>query len=171
MLRSMTWPRGAHELALGLAVAFAAFGTVEVVAADASGGAPVGDPLDTAAWAARRGDRAVLADLGADRPTAIQLGAVLAAPWLHAPESCLERLAELAAGRDPRLAPEAVSAAWRIAQALDPRDLAAREVEIAVVTRGRDAFARVAEDGTVRPDIAHVAAFVAAELTGLSSGE
>jgi len=152
-------------------IAGAALATAEVVSADASGGAPVGDPLDTAAWAARRGDRAILADLGADRPTAIQLRAVLATPWMHAPEACLDRLAELAEGRDPRLAPAATSAAWHIAQALDPRDLAAREVEVAVVTRGRDAFARVAEDGTVRPDIAHLAAFVAAELTGLTPGE
>lgn len=139
--------------------------------ADGAGAAvPVGmeDPLDASAWAARHGDAAVLALLREDQPPAVQLRAIEAARWLVDPERSLPPLGALAAGRDPRVAPAAAVVAWEIARALDPRDLAAREVEIATLRAGREAFESVEADATVRPDLARLAAFTGVELSALT---
>ena len=133
--------------------------------------ASMSDPLEMARWVARRGDAAVLATLGAEAPPAEQIRGAMGSRWMIEPERALPRLAELAGGTDPRVAPTAAAAAHHIASALDPRVLEAREATRGPLDEGRAAFEALASDETIRPDLARLAAFTAEQLRALSSAE
>jgi hypothetical protein len=111
------------------------------------------DPLELARVVQRFGDAAILRLLAPTTAFVTRLAAVRASPWLLAPERALGALSELAAGRDPDLAPAAARAALEIAQQLDPASLARREcapIEL------RDALARLQAIGardTVAPHV------------------
>ncbi len=126
------------------------------------------DPLELGRVAARLGDGAVLARLSADRPVAVCLAAIRATPLLRAPEAALGALAELAAGRDSYLAPAAALAVLRIARALTPDALAAREVLPSDLAPARAALESLASDERARPDIRRAAGLAAAALAALS---
>ncbi|MCZ7678953.1 MAG: hypothetical protein M5U28_09450 [Sandaracinaceae bacterium] len=68
----------------------------------------------------------------------------------------------VAAGRDPRLAPEAARSALAIATSLRADDLARREVDPAVLAPARASLAALAADATARSDL-RVAAAMAVE--------
>jgi hypothetical protein len=85
------------------------------------------DPLELNRVVQRFGDGAILELLAPPTPILTQLAAVRASPWLRAPERALGALTELAAGRDPELAPAAARAALEIARQLDGASLARRE--------------------------------------------
>lgn len=117
------------------------------------------DPLELARVVDRLGDEAVLARLGAmglDTATldpAVVIAALRASPWLHAPEDALPRLAEIAAGHDPDLAPAAALAIVRIAERLTRADLDAREGSDDPIRAVLPALAALGEDTTARPDL------------------
>ena len=117
------------------------------------------DPLELARVVDRLGDEAVLARLGAmglDTATldpAVVIAALRASPWLHAPEDALPRLAEIAAGHDPDLAPAAALAIVRIAERLTRADLDAREGSDDPIRAVLPALAAIGEDTTARPDL------------------
>ena len=126
------------------------------------------DPLDVARVAARIGDDAVLAALVSDAP-ARRLAAVRASTFLGAPEDALPALVQLAAGRDPDLAPAAAAALLDVAHALTPDGLARRESDAAALAPARDAARRLAADATARPDVRRAAALAAGALAALTS--
>lgn len=115
----------------------------------------------------RLGDDAILERLGDDRSRSVRIAAIRATPYLAYPERALERLAALAAGRDPDLAPAAAIAALEIAEHLTPDDLMRREVEPASLRDARRALRRLADDHTARADIRAVAARAAAQLEAI----
>ena len=133
--------------------------------------ARMSDPLEMSRWVARRGDGEVLSRLRPDARPIEQLPGVMGARWMVDPERALPRLAALAAGRDPRVAPAAAVAAFHIASNLDPRDLEAREVPRSHLEEARAALAALVEDETARPDLARLAGFAAEQLRALSSTE
>lgn len=132
-----------------------------------------GDPLELARMVDRLGDDAVRARLGeagadtAGLDPAIVLAAVRASPWLHAPEEALPRLVEIAAGRDPDLAPAAMLAIVRIAEALDRPTLDAREASDEAITASLAPLAALADDATARADLRRAASRAAALLGAL----
>jgi hypothetical protein len=85
------------------------------------------DPLELGRVVQRFGDGAILKLLAPATPILTQLAAVRASPHLRAPERALRALTELAAGRDPELAPAAARATFEIARQLDGASLARRE--------------------------------------------
>lgn len=97
-----------------------------------------------------------------------QLGAIRGAVWLAAPEHALSALAEVAAQDDPLLAPEAVAAALRITERIDPLVLEDREL-YGELTEAAEAFAAIAEDTSARRDLRQGAGFVAAALQGANA--
>ncbi len=114
------------------------------------------DPLELARVVDRLGDPAVLARLGtAESPidVAVTLAAVRACPWLHAPELALPRLVELAAGRDPDLAPAATLAVVRIAERLSRPELESREASDEPLRAAMTGLTALAEDTTARADL------------------
>jgi hypothetical protein len=111
------------------------------------------EPLAIGAVARRVGDHRVLAELDASRSVSRRLRAIEAAVFLREPELALPRLAELAGGRDPDLAPTAQAAAWRIARSLDPLALEAREADRAAILGTRASFETIAADEDARSDI------------------
>lgn len=127
------------------------------------------EPLELAREVHRGDPAALIAALGeGNREEA--LGALRGAPWLDAPEEALLPIAALAAQDDPLLAPEAIAAALRIAQRLDPMVLGDREV-FGELREAGEAFQAIAEDGALRRDLRQGAGFVAAALLGPSTGE
>ncbi len=122
------------------------------------------DPSELARVAARLGDDAILERLGPERPLAVRLAAVRACPFLVGPEAALEALAELAAGRHPRLAPAAAASLLAIADATGAAELSRREAS--VPDAALEALDRLAADETARPDLRAVGAHVAAQLRG-----
>jgi hypothetical protein len=122
------------------------------------------DPLELARVVDRVGDAAVLARLSPETPIAVRALAVVAAARMHAPEDALVPLAEIAAGRDPDLAPRASQSLLAIARALDERSLDARERDRADFTPARVALASLAADETARPDIRRAASLADAAL-------
>ncbi|MFN9810186.1 MAG: hypothetical protein ACK6CU_11200 [Deltaproteobacteria bacterium] len=117
------------------------------------------DPLELARVVDRLGDGAVQARLGAmgtDTATldpAIVGAAVRASPWLHAPEEALPRLAEIAACRDPHLAPAAALAIVRISERLTRAELDAREGDDAPIRAVLPALAALGEEAAARADL------------------
>lgn len=122
------------------------------------------DPLDLARMVDRLGDDAVrarLGEVGAAANTldpAIVMAAVRASAWLHAPEEALVRLVEIAAGRDPELAPAAMLAVIRIAERLERSELDAREASDAPVREALAPLAALTEDSAARADLRRAAA-------------
>jgi hypothetical protein len=120
------------------------------------------DPLELARVVDRLGDDAVLARLGPvggegapDLP--VVMAAVRASPWLHAPEAALPRLAELAAGRDPDLAPAAMLAVLRIAERLSRAELDRREASDEPLRAVLPVLATLADDAAARHDLRRAA--------------
>ncbi|GAB4197523.1 MAG: hypothetical protein OHK0013_05750 [Sandaracinaceae bacterium] len=133
------------------------------------------DPLELARVVDRLGDEAVLARLGpvggeGAPALPIVMAAVRASPWLHAPEAALPRLAELAGGRDPDLAPAAMLAVVRIAERLTRAELDGREASDAPITAALPALAALAEDATARNDLRRAASRARALLQTLVEG-
>ena len=129
------------------------------------------DPLELARAVDHLGDAGVLARLTEETPIAVLAVAVLAAPQMHAPESSLFRLVELAQGRDPDLAPRAMLSALTIARALDPQRLDARECDRASLGPARIGLEALAADATAREDIRRAAGLAAAALADLGAPE
>jgi hypothetical protein len=119
------------------------------------------DPLELARVVEQLGDDAVLAGLGAIGGGATELPVLLAtvraAPWLRAPEAALPRLAELAGGRDPDLAPAAMLAIVRIAERLSREELDRREASDEPVRAALPALAALADDDAARADLRRAA--------------
>lgn len=126
-----------------------------------------GDPSELARAVERAGDEAVIERLSDGTPTSTRLAAIHAAPRMQGPERALERLAQIAAGRDPDLAPAAARALLEIATALDPRDLDAREVMRDELAPARSAVRASAEDESARGDVRRAAAIADAALAEL----
>jgi hypothetical protein len=127
------------------------------------------DPLALGRAVQRHGDAIVLNGLDEDGPTDARLAAVHASPWLRAPETALAALADLAAGRDPHLAPAALDAAHAIAEGLDLADLGRREAAVTILAAPQERFAELAGDGTARADMRRMAAFTADALAQLTT--
>lgn len=127
------------------------------------------DPLELARMVDRLGDDAVLARLGAmgvatgTLDPAIVIAALRACPWLHAPEEALPRLAEIAAGHDPDLAPAAMVAIVRIADGLTRDGLDAREASDDPIRTVLPLLAAMGEATQVRTDL-RLAAMRAREI-------
>lgn len=126
-----------------------------------------GDPMELARLVDRYGDDAVIERLADDRPRIVRLYAIRAAPYMRWPERALDRLAQLAAGRDPDLAPAAARSALAIAESLTIDELARREVDPSSLGDARTALRAVADDRTARADIRAVCARAAAALERL----
>lgn len=117
------------------------------------------DPVELARAVDRVGDDAVL-----ERLAAAELLGVHASPYMAEPEVALPRLVELARGRDPWLAPAAMSAILTIAEgplldAMDRREREPGSLE-PVLTELR----ALEEDGTARADLRGAAALARAQL-------
>jgi hypothetical protein len=130
---------------------------------------PSTDPLELARVVDREGDGAVLRRLEDGTMIAVLAVAVVAAPEMRAPETSLERLAELARGRDPDLAPRAAASALTIARALRPEDLDARECDRASLGPARASLEALAADATARADLRRAASLAAAALADLGA--
>jgi hypothetical protein len=76
------------------------------------------DDLTRATLVQRLGDAAILAALAQHEDGSARLAAVRCSPYLREPARALSSLAEIAAGRDPELAPAAARRARTIAQQL-----------------------------------------------------
>lgn len=122
------------------------------------------DPLALARAVDRVGEDAVLASL-AGESVAEQLAATRGAPFLPAPDLSLPRLVELAAGRDPHVAPAAAQRVVAIARGLRVDDLSAEGRESLPAVR--EALAGLAADGTAREDVRRAAAIAGLELASL----
>lgn len=145
---------------------------------EASKSAPLvdamGDPVALGRAVERLGDDHVIERLGEDAPLHVRRAAVAASPWLRAPEAALGPLSEVAAGRDPHLAPAAADAAHAIATAIDQPTLARREARPNVLVPAGDRLARLAEDPAARADVRYVAGFAAdalLQVTTVPGGE
>lgn len=124
------------------------------------------DPMDLERVARGLGDTAVLARLQGNRAVLV-LPAVLASPYLRAPEAALVPLLTLAAGRDPDLAPLAMRAASQIASALTISDLSRREGFVSQLAEARRRAHVIAEDASARADMRAAARAVERSLTAL----
>jgi hypothetical protein len=125
------------------------------------------DPMELARVVDRLGDDAVLARLADERPRALRSAACHAAPFMQQPELALLPLAELAAGRDPRLAPDAAAALRAVATALTPGGLARREVDPSSLAPARARLATLRADESARRDLRVVAEIADASLDAL----
>jgi hypothetical protein len=118
---------------------------------------PSQDPLELARVVDRLGDRAVIDRLAEDTPPSVQVSAIRAARFMHAPERALDRLAEIGKGRDPVLAPAAMLAVWRIARSLRADDVLAHESDPAIVDRAIEHLEALARDELARRDLVRLA--------------
>ena len=125
------------------------------------------DPMELARVVDRLGDDAVLSRLDEARPREVRLAAMRASPFMGWPELALEPLAEIAASRDPLLAPAAASAALTIARSLEPDALRRREVDPASLSAARGLFAALSTEQRARADLRAVAAMIASLLEQL----
>jgi hypothetical protein len=125
------------------------------------------DPMELARVVDRLGDDAVLTRLAGDSPRPVRLAAAHAAPFLREPELALAPLAELAAGRDPRLAPASAASLLTVARALDPDALARREVDVATLAPVRARLAALRDDASARRDLRVAAESADASLEAL----
>jgi hypothetical protein len=150
------WLRlGTCAVLLLLAQAAAAFAaqTSQASAATALVRALDADELELSALVARLGDDAILDALAQERDSALRLAAVRACPYLDSPELALEPLVNLAAGRDPDLAPAAARRVRAIAQALALEDGAARELSARAFHGVEQQLTQLAAAAALRPDI------------------
>jgi len=129
------------------------------------------DPLELSRRVMQHGDDAVVARLSEDQPVVVQLAAVRASRFMRAPEAALPRLAQIARGRDPDLAPAAALACHRIARDLDTPALARREARRTALAPARADLEALAGDETARADLRRLAAFAADALAALDVPE
>jgi hypothetical protein len=111
------------------------------------------DELDLAALASRIGDDGMLEALAEGKDISLRLSAVRSTPYLLNPELALVPLAQMAAGRDPDLAPAAARRALRIAQALALEDLATRELSPTSLQEAKRLLSAIANESSARPDV------------------
>lgn len=155
-------------LLIALVLALAGEADAQLAGADPFVAVHDTDPLELARVVDRVGDAAVIARLTPETPIAVRASAVLAAPWMRAPEDALAPLAEIAAGRDPDLAPRAAQALLAIARRLDERALDARERDRAELAPARGTLSAIAADETARADVRRAAALADAALADLA---
>ena len=125
------------------------------------------EPLELARAVDRLGDQGVLLRLEDEAPVEVRAVAVLAAPYMHAPENALPALVVIAAGRDPDLSARAAHSVLAIARGLDPQGIDARECDRAALGPARAGLAALARDVTARPDIVRAAELSLAALVEL----
>jgi len=101
-----------------LAVPAVALATAAAEASAFLSAALQADDLTRATLAQRLGDAPIVAALAQHEDGIARLAAVRCSPHLREPERALSSLAEMAAGRDPELAPAAARRARTIAQQL-----------------------------------------------------
>lgn len=111
------------------------------------------DPLALARVVNRFSDDVVLSLLAQAQPVEVRIAAARACPWLRVPERALARLTELAAGRDPDLAPAAAHAVLQIAQRVDAATLARHEQAPAAFAFVLKSLRALSEDARV---VAHI---------------
>lgn len=116
------------------------------------------DPMELSRAARRTGDAAVLEALEAEPPAP---AAMLAAPWMRAPEAALARLVAIAGGRDPFAAPVAMQAILQIA-AQPITWTGALDEEREAVLAGLETLAA---DERARGDLRAAAALAAGQLS------
>lgn len=126
------------------------------------------EPARSATEARWRAEDAALTTMS-EGDVAVRLRAIQRAPELEVAPLALPVLAPISAGDDPILAPAAASAAWRIARALDRDALDAEELDLAPLRDARAAYLALANDESARPDLRHLAAFVADALAQLDA--
>lgn len=127
------------------------------------------DPMELARVVDRLGDDAVLSRLDEARPREVRLAAMRASPFMGWPELALEPLAQIAASRDPLLAPAAASAALTIARSLEPDALRRREVDPTSLSAARGLFAALSADRSARADLRAAASMIDALLAQLGA--
>jgi hypothetical protein len=125
------------------------------------------DPLELARVVDRSGDEAILSRLTPETPIAVRAIAVVAATRMHAPETALPALVEIATGRDPDLAPRAMQSVLTIARSLDAASLDARESDRSELTVVQATFLALMTDESARPDLRLAARLAHAELADL----
>jgi hypothetical protein len=125
------------------------------------------DALTLAGLSARIGDDAVLAALAQHDDVLLCLAALRSTPYLRSPASALPALAELAAGRDPELAPAAARRALAISQALALRHANTDELMDGAIAPIRSALAALAQAQDARRDVRVSAGQAAALLQTL----
>jgi len=124
-----------------------------------------GQSLEFARAVESMGDAQVVEFLGAGHPVGVRLAAAYASVWVEEPTLVIVALAELAAGRDPDLAPAAAWALWRVAQGF-----ALREPNPEFSPLSPEAVSRVraiAGDASMRPDLARLLELSCALLAGV----
>lgn len=127
------------------------------------------DPLDLERAARSLGDAVVLARLRNASP-AVAMPAVLASPYLRAPEAALLPLLQIAAGRDPDLAPLALRSVALIARSLTLLDLARRETLVADLAEPRRRAHALSSDASLRADMRVAARRVELDLASIATG-
>ena len=130
-----------------------------------------GDALEMARRVDRVGDAVLLAALRPSATRREQYQAVRGAPFLRAPEAALTRLVELAAGRDPRLAPAAMRSVLQIARKLSARALAEREAQAGPLRAVLSDLGGLAADESARHDLRTMANLARLEIAALFSWE
>jgi hypothetical protein len=111
------------------------------------------ESLELAAIVDRVGDAAVVACLAESAPVSARLAAVRAAAYLRAPEAALPALVELAAARDPELAPLAARRTFVIAQRLVQEVGAQRDFSPSELSPVRAALQRSVAERRPRADL------------------
>lgn len=134
-------------------VCTASLASAEPKGADALRAAAYSDELSLVRLATRAGDDAVLAALRAAGDPILQLAAIRAAPHIVDREEALLPLAEIAAGRDPELAPLAAWKVLYIAQELVRERLSVREIVPSALGPVRAVLKALEADATARADI------------------
>lgn len=147
-------------LALGLLLVAASAGAQ---ADDALAATVDPDPMELARAARRAGDAAVLSRLDAS------ITAIRAAPELPAPELAVPTLADVAAGRDPWLAPAAAQSLLRITRDLTALGLDRREADVAGLVDASARLGALADDETARADLRVAARLAADRLSSLTT--
>jgi hypothetical protein len=125
------------------------------------------DPMTIARTVDRIGDAEVLARLAQSQPRAVQVAAMRAVPFMDGPEAALPSLTEVAAGRDPHLAPEAARALLDATEGLTAEGLARREADLGELTETASRLERIADDETARADLRAACALAAGRLRAL----
>ena len=127
--------------------------SAEPKGADALRAAADGDELSLPRLAARVGDDAVLVALRAKDDPILQLGAIRAAPHIVDHDQALLPLAEIAAGRDPELAPLAAWKLLRITQELVREHLDVKEIVPSDLAPAKAVLTTLQADESARRDI------------------
>ena len=119
------------------------------------------DPVEIERALAAAGDDGLLVPLAENPSVAL----VQAAPRMNAPELALPALAELAAGRDPWLAPAAMQSILRIADRPLLLEMSRRETDVAALEAVRSTLERLMNDADARQDLRQAATVARAQLT------